>query len=283
MSTALATRPITDLDDQSLGAVLAKSGFFSDTRDAAQAIVKVLAGRELGFGPVASMVGIHVIKGKPVISATLLGAAIKRSGRYSYRITRLDDTGCEITFYEGKEALIPASSFTLEDAKSAGLLNNDTWRKFPRNMLFARALSNGARWHCPDIFGGPIYTPDELGVPVNEEGEVIEVSAPPVVEQSAPASMFDVIPDKLSGPVSEVESKYSDAGDLTIRFKLAGYTCLVRKAAAFLLYLEDGDPVVAKGKMGKCNGAPCLHVDNIYHAEDTETWTNRSNESIPAL
>jgi hypothetical protein len=30
-------------------------------------------------------------------------------------------------------------------------------------MLYARALSNGAKWYCPDVFGGPIYTPDELG------------------------------------------------------------------------------------------------------------------------
>ena len=47
------------------------------------------------------------------------------------------------------------------------------YKGFARNMLFARAMSNGARWFTPDVFGGPVYTPDELGAEVNEQGEVV--------------------------------------------------------------------------------------------------------------
>jgi hypothetical protein len=43
-------------------------------------------------------------------------------------------------------------------------------------MLYARALSNGAKWYCPDVFGGPIYTPDELGAVV--DGETGELGRP---------------------------------------------------------------------------------------------------------
>lgn len=47
-------------------------------------------------------------------------------------------------------------------------------------MLFARAISNGAKWYCPDLSGGPLYTPDELGAQVDgETGEVID--APRIV------------------------------------------------------------------------------------------------------
>ncbi len=28
-------------------------------------------------------------------------------------------------------------------------------------MLFARAISNGCKWFTPDVFGGPIYVPEE--------------------------------------------------------------------------------------------------------------------------
>ena len=36
--------------------------------------------------------------------------------------------------------------------------------QFPRNMKFARAMSNGVGLHCPDLTAGtPVYTPDELG------------------------------------------------------------------------------------------------------------------------
>jgi hypothetical protein len=44
-------------------------------------------------------------------------------------------------------------------------------------MLFARAMSNGARWYCPDVFAGPAYTPDELGADV--DGETLAMVSPP--------------------------------------------------------------------------------------------------------
>jgi hypothetical protein len=39
------------------------------------------------------------------------------------------------------------------DAKEAGLTggNNDMYKKYSRNMLFARALTNGMRWYTPDL------------------------------------------------------------------------------------------------------------------------------------
>lgn len=169
-----------------LGDVLAKSGFFQDSADAAKAIVKILAGRELGFGPVASMTGINVIKGKVSLSANLIAAAIKRSGRYNYRVSKLDDTTCTIKFFEGKDE-IGESTFTMNDAKAAGLAT-DNWRKFPRNMLFARAISNGAKWYCPDLSGGPLYTPDELGATIDgDTGEVIELPTEKPAAKPAPA------------------------------------------------------------------------------------------------
>ena len=63
-----------------LAEVMAKSGFFTDARDAAQAVVKVLAGAEMGFGPVSSMTGVNIIKGKVSIGANLMAAAVRRSG-----------------------------------------------------------------------------------------------------------------------------------------------------------------------------------------------------------
>jgi hypothetical protein len=147
---------------------MAASGFFSDAHQAGQAVVKILAGRELGFGPVASMTGIYIVKGKVSLSANLMAAAIKRSGRYDYRVDLLTEKGCTLSFYEGGKP-VGVSSFTLEDAAKAGIDTNATWGKFPRNMLFARAMSNGARWYTPDIFGGPVYTPEELGQDVDGE------------------------------------------------------------------------------------------------------------------
>lgn len=167
MSTDLVrTVPSTGgLDMMTLGQTLAKSGYFQDARDAAQAVVKVLAGQEMGIGAIAAMTGIYIVKGRVTLSANLMAAQIKRSGRYNYRVTKLDDSGCEIAFSEGGQE-IGRSNFSADDAKAAGLWNSsEPWKKTPRNMLFARAMSNGAKWYCPDVFSGPVYTPDELNGP----------------------------------------------------------------------------------------------------------------------
>lgn len=168
-----------------LGQIMVKSGFFADTREASQAIVKILAGQELGFGAIASMTGIHVIKGRVSLSANLIAAAVKRSGRYNYHVRELTDAVCSIEFFErAGDKWEPAgtSRFNLEDARKAGTQNMD---KFPRNMLFARAMSNGAKWFCADVFGGPVYTPDELGAVVSADGETV-IDVTPVERQQPP-------------------------------------------------------------------------------------------------
>lgn len=148
----------------------AKSGYFAETKDISRALVKIIAGQELGFGPMASMSGFHIISGKPTLSANLMAAAIKRSSKYNFKVVELTDKICKIEFFEDKESC-GVSTFTIEEAKKAQTKNLD---KYPKNMLYARALSNGAKWYCPDILNGsPIYTPEELGAEVDEEGEVI--------------------------------------------------------------------------------------------------------------
>lgn len=189
MAAELATRAATngalahqELDTLTLGTVFAKSGYFKDARDQAQAVVKILAGAELGIPAVASMTGIYIVKERITLSANLMGAIIKRSGRYDYRVRELSATAAKLDFFQrvdGKWESIGTSEFTWQDAVGAGLAGGDNWRKHPRNMLFARALSNGAKWHCPDVFaGGPAYTPEELGAEVDgETGEILRPAA----------------------------------------------------------------------------------------------------------
>lgn len=199
--------PMTVDQVEGLARLMAASKFFMDARDAAQAGVKILAGRELGFGPVASMTGIYVVKGRVTVSANLMAAAIRRSGRYDYRVTRLDEQGCQVQFYMHGEPC-GESSFSMEDARKAGLAGGDNWKKYPRNMLFARAMSNGAKWYCPDVFGGPVYTPDEAGARVDEQGEtVIDVPAEDVKvvrgkEKAPAAARPQEAPDPAGGTVT---------------------------------------------------------------------------------
>lgn len=168
------TKYDVNLDElQRMAKMLAMSGYFEADREPTTAIAqmatKILAGRELGYGPFASVQGIHVIKGKPALSANLMAAAVKAHPRYDYRVRKMENDVVTIEFFEDKES-IGFSTFTKADANAAGTQNLG---KFPRNMLFARAMSNGVRWYCPDVFyGNAVYTPEELGATVDDSGNV---------------------------------------------------------------------------------------------------------------
>lgn len=173
-----ATAPVPATVDEAirLGEIMAASGMFKDATDAPKAVARVIAGRELGIGPMASLQGINIIQGRVTLSANLIAGLIKRSGRYDYRAT-VNDTEAEVVFYEGAASAgreIGRATFSLEDAKRAKLAG-DNWTKYPRDMMFARAITAGARRHTPDIFTGPVYLPEDVGYDTDPEtGEVIE-------------------------------------------------------------------------------------------------------------
>ncbi len=187
-----------------IGSIFSKSGYFKDVRDAAQAIVKIMYGRELGFSPVISMSGIHIIEGKPALSANLMGAMIKRSGKYNYRVAELTDTNCTLQFTE-QGVDVGVSSFSKGDAEKAGVWGRNTWGKYPRNMMFARALSNGLKMFCPDLSMCPIYNPEEMGAEVNGEGEVVSLPASVAAPKVTAAPVSFGVP-KVIEPLPPLET-----------------------------------------------------------------------------
>ena len=157
-------------DALTIGETFYKSGMFVDIKSAQQAVVKIMAGAEMGISPFAAMSGIHIIQGKPTIGAGLMAARVKGFGKYDYKVIEHNEKICQIEYFQNKES-IGVSTFTIEDAKKAGTKNLD---KFPKNMLFARAMSNGVKWYTPNIYEAPVYVPEEMEQ-VTEEAQAIEV------------------------------------------------------------------------------------------------------------
>lgn len=185
------TTPLMRRDPEGLMNHFARSGLFKDARDVSKAIVKAVFGEELGIGPGASMVGVHIIEGKPSLSANLLGALVKRSERYDYKPVEVTAEKAIVAFTaDGEE--IGKSEFTIEQARTAGLVKAKSgWERFPQAMLFARALSQGVRWYCPDVTAGsPAYTPEELGAEVDQSGEPVYVESE-VVAEPEPSPALD--------------------------------------------------------------------------------------------
>lgn len=180
-SAGIAPAEWTALREQA-GAVV-RSGFLPKAINTPEkAVALMLAGRELGLGPMQSIRSLHIIDGKPVMSAELMaGLAHRRLPGAMLRIIRSTNEVCEVEAGRpGQQAT--RFSFTMADAKAAGLLGKDNWRKYPAAMLRARCLAAAARATFPDVLLG-VYDPDELGAVTDEEGGVVTLPVQP-----APAS-----------------------------------------------------------------------------------------------
>jgi hypothetical protein len=217
MTNALAI--YKDFDGlQRAAMALQKSNYFQDVKSEAQAIVKVMAGSELGLPPFASMSGIHIIQGKPVLGANVIATLVKNDPRYDYRIKQADNQACILTWYENGER-VGEAGFTIQEANGAGLTGKDNWKKYTSDMLFARAISRGARRFAPGIFGGsPVYTPDEMGVDTDEDGYIdgtsVTVSEPEYKAQvPAGEATVKAVRDNLPDAFTEdIDQAIADAG-----------------------------------------------------------------------
>lgn len=185
MTAELAlTRPDPTMDHESLKTMMqaaqryVDSGLLPDGVNTPQkALVVMTAGRELGVPATYALRNIHVVKGKPTCSAELMLALVRRAyGPAAIRVSATSNTACTVQYREQGWDGISEYTFTIEDARAAGVTNSGTWKSFPAAMLRARCISAVVRFAFPECISG-LYTPEELGadVRVADDGSVVDV------------------------------------------------------------------------------------------------------------
>ena len=209
--------PMSYNDMKGIAKDFVKSGLFAQFRNPEQALVTIMAGREYGLGPFEAITSMYVVQGKPSFYSHKFADMIKRSGKYKYKVVEHTEKLCSIDFFEinGESwEKVGTSTFTVEDAQKADLLKNPNFTKYPRNMLYARAMTNGAKWHCPDAFHGTgAYEPSELGAEVEwaEDGTqtVVNVPEPEGVYEETPKKAY-----KANGLTNFAEAATQPTGDV---------------------------------------------------------------------
>jgi hypothetical protein len=137
-----------------------------------EAVFMVMAtGAELNIPPTAALRSVHIVQGKPVLSADLIVAVCLRSPLCGY-FTCKKSTPAEATYETKRRGSGPVeNTFSLEDATRAGLSGKDNWKNYGKAMLRHRAAAELARMVYPDLILG-IYAEEEMQ----------EVGAPPPIE-----------------------------------------------------------------------------------------------------
>lgn len=163
---ATTNATVTTFEDiQRMGASIAKSGLFGiKTPD--QAVALMLIAQAEGRHPAIVARDYDIIQGRPAKKAEAVQRDFIAAGG-SIKWHKLDETIADATFShpQGGEVRI---TWTLAQAKDAGLASKDNWRKFPRAMLRARCVSEGCRTVCPSSTSG-MYVPEEVHDIVSDE------------------------------------------------------------------------------------------------------------------
>ena len=121
---------------------------------------KALVGQALGLSIATSFQALQKIAKGINIPAEVQRALARRAG---YRIRQVELTleTCTLQLIVAATGeLVGEATFTLEDAGKAKLLGNETWSKYRRNMLFARATTDLISRFCPEVlyfsYGDPL-------------------------------------------------------------------------------------------------------------------------------
>jgi hypothetical protein len=161
--------------------ILLKSGMLPKELNTREKIaVLIMKAKELNMPPLEAISHLYVVNQKVAIDSSGMLALILRSGLAKKIHFGGDGTSawCEM---ERKDGVISFKyTFTIEDAKRAGLLSKESWQKYTKELLVARAISGCARKVFPDVVGG-LYTVEELG---GEEVPELPIELVPGAEET---------------------------------------------------------------------------------------------------
>lgn len=193
-------------------------------RPAAVAAI-ILTGREMGLPPMMALRHIHIVKGKPGMSAEIMRAQVLAAG-HELDYVETSDTRCVVKGRRRGESEWLTVSFTVAQARTAKI----DLGGYPEDKLVARATSRLCRRKFADCIAG-IPTVDEIEderawAPATElptaPPAAIEAPAPPVQRTAqrrsrpkpppaGPAHPATATAQYPSGPPLPGEDGYDDA------------------------------------------------------------------------
>lgn len=211
----------------------------------------ILYGAEIGIGPMQALAKIDIIEGKAAPAAEL-GRALALGAGHAIEVVEQTNTKCTVRGRRQGSDTWQTFTWTMDDAKRAGLDGKQTWRRYPRRMLLARASADLCKAVFPDCLGGigvfaeelegdtdaPLVAADTTGTPARRSRKLAAITepAPPTpalheatstdaTVQALPTSPVDLLPplpDELDS-AAPVETDTEPITDPQMRKMLATF------------------------------------------------------------
>lgn len=175
-------------DMQAMASAMAKSQLFGmKTPD--QVLALMLVAQANGQHPAAAARDYDIIQGRPSKKAeAMLRDFIGAGGSVHWH--QLDNVCAAATFSHPQGGTVRID-WDMGRAKEAGLAGKEMYKKWPRQMLRSRCISEGVRTIYPVATGG-MYAPEEVqDLPRTER----DMGAVEVVEPEMPAGLLEAAQD----------------------------------------------------------------------------------------
>jgi hypothetical protein len=167
---------------------------------AADTLVAMMMGKEVGLNPIQALQNIAVINGKPSIYGDAMLALVQNHPKFGGIEESFDDESmtatCTVFRRNGKPH---TQKFSQADAATAKLWGKaGPWTQYPKRMLQMRARGFALRSQFADALAGLITAEEAQDMPVEREINVMYQEQPAALT-AAPASRTSALKDKLRG------------------------------------------------------------------------------------
>lgn len=178
-------------------------------------MLAVQMGAEVGLSPLQAIQNIAVIGGRPCLwGDAMLAVCMAHSAFVDIQETDDGQTAtCTVT-RKGRSPI--ARSFSVEEARVAGLVGKDTWKGYPKRMRQMRARAFALRDAFPDALRGLQSAEESEDLP--------QVKATVVENKPAPKAepLTDAVNQKLQDSIDKPKDRTSVETDADWRWPLRG-------------------------------------------------------------
>lgn len=143
---------------------------------------QIMYGRDVKLPPMVALQQIHIIEGRPSLSALSMRGMAQSSG-VKFRLEESTETRCRMSAIAPGDAAPTTITWTTDRAKKLGLTTKSNWIKQPQAMLIARATSELCRLVAAPLFLGMAYSTEEL----RDGGAEFDMPEQPQPAADAPA------------------------------------------------------------------------------------------------
>jgi RecT family len=189
----------------------------------AQLQMIIQAGYEVGMPPVQAMGSFAIINGRISMWGAAVIARVNQAG-HDLEWGHCDKMGAEVTILRNGKG--KPETFTIEEAREAGLTTKDIWKKYPKDMLRWKALGRSVRLTCPEVLNG-VYIAEEARdmEPEKPSAEITEIKFEGAIE----TEITELLKNEPEGKRAALRAKYQD------------------KPEELIAYLKGGEKPKAKG------------------------------------